>query len=508
MLNVAFRVDASVHIGSGHVMRCLVLADALASNGHQVVFLARPQAGDLISFIKQRGHDVCSLSSLECPVQPVSTDDYQGWLQVAELDDAAECVGLLKSIDLVIVDHYGIGASWHKRVKETFGCKVIVIDDLVRAHDGELIIDQTLQRRASAYNRKNANALVLAGTQYALIAPAFSTYHQQSLTQKEPALLQPPRVLLSMGGIDAPNATLQTLKALQELDTKPLVTVLLSPRAPNYENVKAFASQHSAWVTHIDFVNDMAALMAEHTLAIGAPGSTSWERACIGLPSIIIALAENQQTISRNLALAGAAKQVELSRIQTDLVPTYHELLNQYDDMRAINLQLCDGQGVQRVVKAINKLSEFTLKLRLATSTDIEQVYEWQCKPETRKYALNKAIPSFSEHQAWMRKKLTADNDYFYMIELVNENNKEAAPVGVVRLDNSAQGQYTISIFIDADYFGKGIGKYALQQIDNLHPDVVINATVLKENTASQALFSRAGYQRINEEQFTRQPVE
>ncbi|AXV66481.1 UDP-2,4-diacetamido-2,4,6-trideoxy-beta-L-altropyranose hydrolase [Pseudoalteromonas lipolytica] len=508
MLKIAFRVDASIHIGSGHVMRCLVLADALSINGHQVVFLTRPQAGDLISFIKQRGHNVCPLSALACPVEPVSTDDYQGWLQVPELDDAAECADLIKSTDLVIVDHYGIGALWHKRVKETHDCKVVVIDDLVRAHNAELIIDQTLQRHAAEYNRKNANALVLAGTQYALIAPVFATYHQQCQVEKQPPLRQPPRILLSMGGIDAPNATLRALQALQQLDTKPLVTVLLSPRAPNYESVKAFSLQHSHWVTHIDFVSDMAALMAEHSLAIGAPGSTSWERACVGLPSIIIALAENQQTISRNLALVGAAKQVDLSRIQTDLVPTYHELLSQYEEIRRINLQLCDGQGVQRVVKAINRLSEFRLKLRPAITSDIEQVYEWQCKPETRKYALNKAVPSFSEHQAWMTKKLAANNDYFYIIELVDENNKETAPVGVVRLDNSAQGQYTISIFIDADYFGKGIGKYALQQIDNLHPDVIINATVLKENAASQALFSSAGYQRVNSEQFTRPVVE
>ncbi|GKW54144.1 UDP-2,4-diacetamido-2,4,6-trideoxy-beta-L-altropyranose hydrolase [Pseudoalteromonas sp. NCCP-2140] len=508
MLNVAFRVDASIHIGSGHVMRCLVLADALASDGHQVAFLTRPQAGDLISFIKQRGHDVCPLSELECPVEPVSTDDYAGWLQVSELDDATECAGLLTSTDLVIVDHYGIGTLWHKRVKETHDCKVVVIDDLVRTHDAELIIDQTLQRHAAEYNRKNANALVLAGTQYALIAPVFATYHQQCHVEKKSPLRQPPRILLSMGGIDAPNATLQALQALQQLDTKPLVTVLLSQRAPNYDSVKAFSSQYSEWVTHIDFVSDMAVLMTEHTLAIGAPGSTSWERACVGLPSIIIALAENQQTISRNLALAGAAKQVELSRIQTDLVPTYHELLSQYEEIRKINLQLCDGQGVQRVVKAIKRLSEFRLKLRPAITADIEQVYEWQCKPETRKYALNKAVPSFSEHQAWMTKKLAANNDYFYIIELVDENNKTTAPVGVVRLDNSAQAQYTISIFIDADYFGKGIGKYALQQIDNLHPDVIINATVLKENAASQALFRSAGYQRVNSEQFTRPVVE
>ena len=75
MLKIAFRVDASIHIGSGHVMRCLVLADALSINGHQVVFLTRPQAGDLISFIKQRGHNVCPLSALASPVEPVSTED-------------------------------------------------------------------------------------------------------------------------------------------------------------------------------------------------------------------------------------------------------------------------------------------------------------------------------------------------------------------------------------------------------------------------------------------------
>ena len=385
---------------------------------------------------------------------------------------------------------------------------MVVVDDLVRVHNAELIIDQTLQRHAAEYNRKNANALVLAGTQYALIAPVFATYHQRCQLEEKSVLPAVPRLLISMGGVDAPNATLQTLQALQQLDNKPLVTVLLSQRAPNYDSVRLFASQHSEWVTHIDFVSDMAALMAEHTLAIGAPGSTSWERACVGLPSVIIALAENQQTISRNLALAGAAKQVELSRIETDLVPTYHELLSQYKEIRRINLQLCDGQGVKRVVKAIKRLSEFSLKLRPAITSDIEQVYEWQCKPETRKYALNKAVPSFLEHQAWMTKKLAADNDYFYIIEINDEHNKTTAPVGVVRLDNSAQGQYTISIFIDADYFGKGIGKYALQQIDNLHPNVVINATVLKENAASQALFSRAGYQRVNAEQFTRPVVE
>ena len=159
-------------------------------------------------------------------------------------------------------------------------------------------------------------------------------------------------------------------------------------------------------------------------------------------------------------------------------------------------------------MKHITQLFSGSLTLRLATQLDVEQVYAWQCKPETRRYALNKEVPSLVEHQAWMTKKLASKNDYFYIIEQKVNKGEKAISVGVVRLDMTADNTYTISIFIAPEHFGKGVAKFALKQIDILHPTKTIHATVLKENTASQGLFSRAGYQRINEEHFTRQPVE
>ena len=176
--------------------------------------------------------------------------------------------------------------------------------------------------------------------------------------------------------------------------------------------------------------------------------------------------------------------------------------------MRTINLNLCDGKGVERIIKQINKLFNYTLNLRFATVKDVEQVYNWQCEPETRRYALNKDVPTLEEHTAWMTRKLASENDYFYIIELAASRDKKATSVGVVRLDKSDKETYTISIFIAPEQFGKGIAKYALKQIDILHPKAFIDAVVLKENTASQTLFSRAGYTRVTEEQFTRQPVE
>jgi len=507
MLNVVIRVDASVYIGSGHVMRCLVLAQALKSAGHVVVFASRPQHGDLITLIKQRGFIVHSLTQPTSWLIPSSNADYKSSLQLTEREDAQECATVFDKVDLVITDHYGVGALWHEIIRKAYNSKILAIDDLVRKHAADLIIDQTLLRKTCEYQALNPSANILTGIDYAIINSRFAQQHDAQLAVPSQLPISP-RVLLSMGGIDEPNATLQVLEVLSKQSTvPPFVTVLLSSRAPHYSAVVAFAKQHSSWLTHIDFVHDMAPLMAEHNIAIGAPGSTSWERACLGLPSIVIALAENQQTICKNLTQVGAAISVKLSEINSSLMPAYAQLVANYAQMRGVNLQLCDGMGVDRIMKHITQLMRGCIKLEVATSADVDKVFDWQCAPQTRRFALNKAIPCLTEHQTWMARKLASDSDYFYMIKLIPLKCNVAVSVGVVRLDMTKENTYTISIFIAPEYYGKGFAKSALGQVDKLHPTAVINAVVLKENTASQALFSSAGYQRIKEQHFTRQPV-
>lgn len=508
MLNVAIRTDASLNIGSGHVMRCLVLADALRNVGHNVVFLTRPQKGDLITVIKQRGFRVCELSQPLEWLVPEATSDYAAWLQMDESDDAEECIAKFDSVDLVIVDHYGIGIKWHEKVKKANNCKVMVIDDLVRQHNADLIVDQTLLRSVNEYQKLNPAAKILAGTDYAIIHPDFAECHNSQGNVRSRVLAKRPRVLLSMGGVDAPNATLQVLKTLKrDFIELPFVTVLLSARAPHYQQVKSFSEQEGHWVTHIDFVENMAQFMSGYDIAIGAPGSTSWERACLGIPSIIIALADNQLTICKKLADIGAAISVDIDLIDKSLKRAYLRLLADYNQMKGVNLKLCDGLGVNRIMDSIQTIFESSLQLRFATLDDMQQVFEWQCAPQTRRYALNKDIPSLSEHQDWMTRKISSDVDYFYIIELKFGTKVSSNSVGVVRLDLASNNTYTISIFITPAHFGKGIAKQALALLDRLHPSIVIEARVLKENLASQALFSRAGYMKTDEENYTRQPV-
>ena len=505
-MNIAIRVDASIYIGSGHVMRCLVLAEALAKQGHQLTFFCRPQQGDLIDFILNKGFAVTRLNQATTEKIPQHSADYQAWLQVPWQQDADDVIAQCDTIDLMIVDHYGINAPWEDHVKTQLSCLVFVIDDLVRTHNADAILDQTLHRQAQAYQSCHHNTPLLMGGDYALLNPVFLHARKKALQAAASPLPSPINLLITMGAVDQPNATLHVLNALAKIThERPIVTVLLNHSAPHYQCVVDFCQQHRDWVSHHPFVENMAELMLTQHLVIGAPGTTAWERACLGLPSIIVPIAENQLTMSTQLAKAGAAISVELSAISSTLLTAYYSLLEHWQSMRTINFALCDGLGVRRVAHYIEQLlmrSSPQVLLRNATVADIKQVYDWQLQPSTRQYALTPSVPTWSAHQTWMKTQLSTLSNPFYIITLAETGEA----IGVVRL--AAQNAvYLISIYLGHQHIGKGYAKAALACIDALHPTWTIKATVLVENTASHALFSAANYHQTRSDTFIRFPL-
>ncbi|MEZ8453896.1 GNAT family N-acetyltransferase, partial [Vibrio splendidus] len=181
--------------------------------------------------------------------------------------------------------------------------------------------------------------------------------------------------------------------------------------------------------------------------------------------------------------------------------------IERWHEIKLANLVLCDGRGVRRVALTINELltsDKSPLSLVLASQEDIPLVYEWQCHPSTRKYALNSALPTWTEHQAWMSRKLTETSDYFYMVT----DQLEHSHLGVVRLDRIKAGHYLVSIFVEPGSYDRGVASQALAMVDAIHPDVTLHATVLKANGASQRLFQRAGYQQVDDETYVRQPID
>lgn len=500
-MNIIIRADASVHIGSGHVMRCLVLAEALKERGYLVSFVCRSQFGDMIDFIKERDFGVFSLDEIIPAIQPRNSADYLGWLQCTIEKDTNDFLSEINNADIVVTDHYAIGKEWQSIIRDNLNCRIVAIDDLEREHDADLVVDQTLGREKLSYPNV---ACALTGCHYALLNPNFSLLREQAYQRATP--LKVVRILVSMGGVDLPNATLAVLQQLSTLDNID-VTVLLSHRAPHYASVSTFC-QTTLNIKQIDFVSDMAKVMLEHDVAIGAPGTTSWERACLGLPSIIIPLANNQFAISEALVDAQSAIIVELDDIENSLLGEVQFLLDNWFSYYQANLKVCDGLGLYRFLSEVDRLkndeSKSRYRLQRAAENDAKLVYQWQCHPKTRKYALNSDLPSWEEHVIWMKDKIKyCYQDYFYLIEEIATNEK----VGVIRLDRQYTNEYLISIFIAPDFYGKGIGLSAVKLLDILHPQITIRATVLEDNKASQKLFQKAKYHKVSADEFIRQPV-
>ena len=314
---IAIRVDASLEIGTGHVMRCVTLADGLAGRGANCVFLCRPHEGHLIELIEERGHEVKVLSEpfSEPLSEPQMSDATEGdpahapWLGASWQKDAEQCLAALKGehYDWLVVDHYGLDARWQKALR-SFAKHILVMDDLAdRRLDCDLLLDPTLGRERADYDALiPPNAKACLGPRYALLRPEFAAARSASLARRKTPQLH--QILVNMGGVDKDNASEAVLDALDQcgLPEGCRIVTVMGSRAPWADKVAARAKRMSVPAQIIVGASNMAELMRDSDLAIGAGGGTSWERCCLGLPTLMLSVARNQDDIAATLAQAGA----------------------------------------------------------------------------------------------------------------------------------------------------------------------------------------------------------
>ncbi len=304
---IVFRVDASVDIGTGHVMRCLTLAEELRRHGVATVFVCRPFDGDLREHISQRKHGLVSLSPARHSVEREPDGDYQRWLGVSWRDDASDMLRALASLnrtpDWLVVDHYALDARWEQVVKPHVG-RIMVIDDLAnRRHECEFLLDQNLHDRI--VNRYDGllsdNCVQLLGPRYALLRDEF----RQVRAQMGDRSGHVKNVLIFFGGIDRTNLTCAAVRALSEAaDLRLTADVVIGAACPHRAEVEQVC-EHAPGVTLHMQTNRMAELMVSADLCIGAGGSTTWERAYMGLPSLVVVAAENQRELTDAAARCG-----------------------------------------------------------------------------------------------------------------------------------------------------------------------------------------------------------
>lgn len=481
---VAFRLDASVEVGAGHVARCLSLARELLARGVGVEFLTR----GLPDYWRQRAEGqgivvrVLSLAG-ECD----ATADADA--SVAALGDAR--------VDWVVLDHYGLGRDWEHRLRAKAD-RVAAIDDLAnREHDVDLLVDPNHGRRSSDYDSLlPAHCVRLVSARYALLRPEFLDAHAGALRSRERGV---DRLFVCFGGADPHGLASRVVEDLlgQPGFEAMGFLVALGSADPQGGRLRLLSGQHPGRIELAIDADDLAVLMAGCSMAIGAGGGMCWERACVGLPSACIVVAENQAPAAAALAdegvhlLLGDAVAVAPDAWRSALM-AMRNLPGMADRMARRATELVDGRGCQRVVQ---RLLQAPIELSPLAEADIELSFRWRNDARTRRHVFDPRELDFDEHAAWTRQSFAMPSRDLFMCRRAGER------VAVLRLDSSPDGTVVFSIYVDPERGGSGIGAEAIRAgVDWLRrhrPSAKLAiAHILEANVASERAFATAGFDR------------
>jgi UDP-2,4-diacetamido-2,4,6-trideoxy-beta-L-altropyranose hydrolase len=342
-------------------MRCLTLADELKREGARIKFVTRNHVGHLASLIQDRGYEAILLPEPNGTQQSLGVDPIHAhWLSVPWEQDAKEMREVMscQSADWLIIDHYGIDRRWHQALRSSAKRNMVIDDMIDRDWDCELLLDQTYGRQAELYAQSvPTHCKLLLGSQYALLRPEFAELRPHAI-EKRKHCTDIHKILVSIGGVDPGNLTLQVLDGLARMKWRelPSIDVVFGEHAPHYQDIKRYAQAYPLQINVMRNVSNMAVLMLEADLSIGSGGATSWERCCLGLPSIAICLARNQEEITQAVERAGAsttldfAEDSESLKVENALRP-FEEEPRLLQKMSEQGFKMVDGLGSRRVVK-------------------------------------------------------------------------------------------------------------------------------------------------------------
>lgn len=474
MSRVVFIFEAGKHLGVGHAMRCLTLADRLAAFGWQVQLAGFGETGPI--------------------VDDLSLGRFGNFFKLDDVDPTPLGGGW----QWLVVDHYGLSQPFEKHARQ-IAQNLLAIDDLAdRDHEVDLLLDMTLGRRAEDYgSRVRSDTKMLLGPQYALIKPA---YLKPVADRSDPKLQ---RLFVSLGGADPDNVTAKILLALAGSGLDLQVDVVLTRWMQHAATVQTLAMS-LPWVKIHRDLPDLATLMDQADLAIGAGGGTSWERCARGLPTLLVEIADNQRDVIAGLAAAGAA--MSLGRPDSQMADRLIQLLREFrqnparlQQLSAQALKICDGFGSSRVICAmageVITPRGVTVRLEPMEHRDEETLFRWQQKQEIRQFARNPLPPTYDEHRQWFRTRLGDPSRLLAKVMLGDQ------AVGMARLDPRGEtGGFEVSILIDPHVWGQGLAKGALSLLRKIAAKSELHAFVQPQNQSSLALFAAAGYQPVGQD--------
>ena len=475
---IVFRVDGDANLGLGHVMRCLTLAKVFNQAGFEILFICSQASVAANSYVVD-----CNFQ-----VEYISQGD--------EEDDAKQCLGILqdKNVYLLVVDHYQLGSHWERLLGES-ATKLMVIDDLAdRNHCCHLLLDSSYGRIKKEYTQfTNPECKLLLASDYCLLRDEFRRLSGQA-KQKRKNTKKINNILINFGATDHKCLTVKCIDIIQKLQFKGEINILISSTCRWIDQLEKLSGIFPNLTLHIDS-KSVADLMLNADLAIGSVGTSSWERCCLGLPTIGIVVANNQKNIASQLARLSVMELTtidDLNKSLLDYVISFD--IKKWQDMSSAAFMVCDGLGAQRVKNTVLD-SHPEIFLQTMEQQDSAILFSWQCEPGNRKYSGIALAPNIDEHRAWYASSLGEPSRRMWLVIFNGEK------CGYVRLDVQDNSE-EVSVLISQQYRKLGLAHSAISELKKLCLFGVLDAQVSTDNRASISLFKSLGFKQIENSRF------
>ena len=490
-MKIAIRVDGNAETGVGHVLRCITLADKLLHYNIKCIFFVRNISKNLFELLDAK-YKVILLDRIDSMFN--ATDEYSRWLGVNQRFDAEEFIALALpgQFNGVVVDHYGLGYQWERTVQAKFRF-VLVLDDLAnREHICNLLVDQSIGRKESCYSSLVPQiCTLLVGPKYALLRDEFSADFSGCKKQYD--------ILINFGGADKDNYTEHVLGMLAKCVNmhKHSIKIIIGSDYPYTVGLERRIGELGLKFTLVENPNNVAREISECRIAIGAGGVSLLERSALGIPSIIYAIADNQEHICAEYerqAFGAVIRKGEIdehiklaSIIDIKLDP---KLLSKESHL---NKNFVDAHGTDRVVAKLIKDFDLITEAE-ATVEDTRFVYECRYEKTDTSLYLNSNIPTYECHVNWFSKNLVK-KDCIHIIFRCG-----LAKIGYIRLDRE-KNFYDVSIYVHTKYRSRGFAEIMLSKIAERVGTQKLQASVHVTNVASLKVFLNCAFNIISKDQ-------
>lgn len=481
-MRIAIRSDSGTQVGGGHVMRSLSLALAARDAGHEVRFICAEVEGHLGDHIANAGFEVSWLSATDTPA-PES--EIENWRPMPIAQDAAQTIEALQDYapDWIILDHYGFGGTWVKAMRDALpDLRILALDDLDRE---PLFADMLLNPAAFPDTQiTQPHMAMLKGPSHALLRPEFRALRPEALKRRTGKV---ENVLVLPGMVDNLGFGAAALTAMRDLPNLK-AEVVMGSQSPSVPQIKALVSDVPSWSLTLD-ATDMAERLHSVDLAIGAGGVSAWERCCLGLPAVNVALAENQQPGVQTIAETGAAIGLDASALQNpaQIANALKTLIADYRTFSQSAADLCDGNGAARVISAMSGT------LRPVTPADAKLIFDWRNQDHIREASLNADPLIWENHVAYLQKVLADQENHLWCIY-----QEDGADLGLTNAKRQEDGSWVWGFYIGAASAPNGAGRRMLVQflrrLIKTPGFTGVEATVLAANPRSRALHEALGF--------------